>query len=154
MKIFGKIDTDVVEKLADIISSRHLCEITLSDGSDSITIKGAPMPPPPPPGTAPIQPAALSADPTPAPSAAPREKMVSGNVVRSPIVGTFYSSPSPGKPAFVKVGDKVKKGDVVMIIESMKLMNEIKSEYTGTVKQILVRSGDTVEYDQPIMIIE
>ena len=153
MKIFGKIDTDVVEKLADIISSRHLCEITLSDGSDSITIKGAPMPPPPAGGQS-IQPAALSADPAPAPSAAPREKMVSGNVVRSPIVGTFYSSPSPGKPAFVKVGDKVTKGDVVMIIESMKLMNEIKSEYTGTVKQILVRSGDTVEYDQPIMIIE
>ena len=79
---------------------------------------------------------------------------VSGNVVKSPIVGTFYAAPSPDKPAFVKVGDEVKKGDVIMIIESMKLMNEIQSDFDGVVEQILVSDGQAVEYDQPIMIIK
>lgn len=77
-----------------------------------------------------------------------------GQVVTSPIVGTFYVAPSPDKPPFVKEGQSVKKGDVLFIIESMKLMNEIKSEYDGTVKKILVESGDGVEYHQPILIIE
>ena len=82
------------------------------------------------------------------------EKKLIGNVVKSPIVGTFYSTPSPGKPPFVKVGDKVNKGDVIYIIESMKLMNEVKSEFTGVVKEILVESGESVEYGQPIMVID
>ncbi len=76
-----------------------------------------------------------------------------GHLVLSPIVGTFYDSPAPDKPAFVKVGSKVKKGDVLFIIESMKLMNEIKSEVDGTVEKILVASGDAVEYHQPILCI-
>ena len=77
-----------------------------------------------------------------------------GNMVKSPIVGTFYASPSPEKPPFVTVGSKVKKGDVVMIIESMKLMNEIQSPFDGTVSEILVKDGDPVEYDQPVMVIK
>jgi acetyl-CoA carboxylase biotin carboxyl carrier protein len=77
-----------------------------------------------------------------------------GNVVKSPIVGTFYAAASPDKPPFAEVGKKVKKGDVIMIIESMKLMNEIQSEFDGTVKQILVKNGEAVEYDQPLMVIE
>ena len=77
-----------------------------------------------------------------------------GNVVRCPIVGTFYASPSPDKPPFVNVGDRVSKGDVLMIIESMKLMNEIQSEFDGVVQSILVSNGQAVEYDQPIMIIK
>ncbi len=76
-----------------------------------------------------------------------------GSTVKSPIVGTFYSSPSPDKPPFVKIGDTVKKGDVIMIIESMKLMNEIQSDFDGKVLDILVDNGQAVEYDQPIMII-
>ena len=77
-----------------------------------------------------------------------------GNIVKSPIVGTFYAAPSPDKPPFVRVGDKVKKGDVIMIIESMKLMNEIQSDFDGTVDRILVSDGQAVEYDQPVMIIK
>lgn len=77
-----------------------------------------------------------------------------GEVVVSPIVGTFYSSPAPTKPSFVSIGDSVKKGDILFIIESMKLMNEIKCEFDGVVVDILVRSGDGVEYGQPIMIIQ
>ena len=77
-----------------------------------------------------------------------------GNVVHCPIVGTFYSSPAPDKAAFVKVGDSIQKGDVIFIIESMKLMNEVKSEFSGVVKKIFVKSGAPVEYGQNIMIIE
>lgn len=77
-----------------------------------------------------------------------------GNIVTSPIVGTFYSAPSPDKEAFVKVGSQVKKGDVLFIIESMKLMNEITSECDGIVTEIIVENGKTVEYGQPILRIE
>ncbi len=82
------------------------------------------------------------------------EKVYEGNVIESPIVGTFYSSPAPDKEPFVKVGSQVKKGDVIMIIESMKLMNEVQSEVDGTVTEILVENGEPVEYGQPIMVIK
>lgn len=75
-------------------------------------------------------------------------------IVRSPMVGTFYASPAPDQPAYVSVGKVVKDGDVLCIIEAMKLMNEIKSEQGGTVIEILVQNGQTVEYDQPIMKIK
>lgn len=76
-----------------------------------------------------------------------------GNLVKAPIVGTFYSAPAPDKEPFVTVGKQVKKGDTIMIIESMKLMNEVQSEFDGVVKEILVKNGDAVEFDQPVMII-
>lgn len=77
-----------------------------------------------------------------------------GNVVKSPIVGTYYSAPSPNDADFVKLGQSVKKGDVIFIIESMKVMSEIKSEFDGIVTVINVKTAEAVEYDQPIMIIE
>lgn len=80
-------------------------------------------------------------------------KKIEGNTVKSPIVGTFYSSSSPTKPAFVKVGDKVKKGDVLCIIEAMKVMNEITSQFDGEVAEILVGNEDMVEYGQPLFTI-
>lgn len=75
-------------------------------------------------------------------------------VIRAPLVGTFYDSPSPDKPAFVSVGSSVKTGDVLCIIESMKLMNEIKSDCDGVIDQILVKPGDPVDFDQPIIILK
>lgn len=81
-------------------------------------------------------------------------KNESGNLVECPIVGTFYSAPSPGKPDFVKVGDSIKVGDVLFIVESMKIMNEVKSEFSGVVKKIFVKSGEPVEFGQSIMLIE
>ena len=81
-------------------------------------------------------------------------EQANGNIVKSPIVGTYYSAPGPDKEPFVTVGKEVKKGDVIMIIESMKLMNEVQSEFDGIVKEILVENGNPVEFDQPIMIIE
>lgn len=154
-------DLETIAKLADIVKEKELGEITVTTGDKSITVKGRKCPPPPPMGGAPFMPAPM--DPMPAtvnsaaPNAAPTveaQAAFTGNVVRSPIVGTFYAAASPEKPPFAEVGKKVKKGDVLMIIESMKLMNEIQSEFDGTVTRILVKNGEAVEFDQPLMVIE
>lgn len=79
---------------------------------------------------------------------------VTGKCVKSPIVGTYYNCPAPGKPAFIEVGQRVKKGDVLMIIESMKLMNEITSEYDGVVAEIMVENGAAVDFEQEIIRID
>ena len=79
--------------------------------------------------------------------------MPSGNIVKSPLVGTFYAAPSEDAPAFVKVGDKVKKGQVLAIVEAMKLMNDIESDFDGEIAEILVENGQPVEYGRPLFII-
>lgn len=145
-----------IEKLAEIVYDNELSELTINIENCNITIKGKKPQPAPPVMPVPMgMPAAVSA---PVQQAAPetekQEAVPSGNVVKSPIVGTFYQAPSPDKPPFVKVGDTVKKGDVIMIIESMKLMNEVQSEFDGVVDRILVTDGQAVEFDQPIMIIK
>ena len=155
-KIYGQIDLETIEKLADIINKKELSELTISSGENTITLKGkkaVPMPMPVVAAAAPAQ-AAAPVESTLSASEASMAEEVSGKIVQSPIVGTFYSAPSPDKPPFVKTGDEVKKGDVIMIIESMKLMNEIQSEYDGVVEQILVSDGQAVEFDQPIMVIK
>lgn len=149
-EIFGMINTETIEELADIINRKELSEITLTDGGKTITVKGKKNPPPMPMGFAPAQPGVVA---TPAETEAPKAKGVSGNVVKSPIIGTFYSASAPDKAPFVTVGSTVKQGDVLFIIESMKVMNEVQSEFDGTVKEILVKNGDTLEFDQPVMII-
>ncbi|HBB72783.1 MAG TPA: acetyl-CoA carboxylase biotin carboxyl carrier protein [Ruminococcus sp.] len=153
-EIFDMIDVKIIEKLADIVNDRELSEITVTNGNKTVTVKGRkPLPLPPPPA---MMPAPMPAGvPAPPQTSAPAEKPEAsgGNIVKSPIVGTYYQSPAPDKPPFVKVGDKVKKGDVIMIIESMKLMNEIQSDFDGVVDRLLVSDGQAVEYDQPIMII-
>ena len=100
------------------------------------------------------------AAPAQIPAAAPTAKdsdaaeEIGGNTVKSPLVGTFYSASAPDAAPYVQVGDTVKKGQVLGIVEAMKLMNEIESEYDGTVKAILVKNGDLVEFDQPMFVIE
>ena len=79
---------------------------------------------------------------------------INGNIVKSPLVGTFYSASAPDAAPYVQVGDTVKKGQVLGIVEAMKLMNEIESEFDGTVKDILVKNGDLIEFDQPMFVIE
>lgn len=146
-----------IGSLAETLKKNDLERIKIKNGDCEIVIeakkKHPPHPPMPPMGAA-MQPmvnvtAAAATEISPAP-----KEEVKGNVVKSPIVGTFYSSPSPDKAPFVRVGDTVKKGDVIMIIESMKLMNEVQSDFDGTVKEILVENGQAVEFDQPIMVIE
>lgn len=104
----------------------------------------------PPPQAAP--PAAAPSAPAPQAPAAPAEP--AGTEVRAPIVGTFYEAASPDSKPYVQVGDTVKEGDVLCIIEAMKLMNEIESEVSGVVRKILVQNATPVEYDQPLFIIE
>lgn len=100
--------------------------------------------------------------PLPAPAAAPAapavqeeaEAVIEGNQVKAPLVGTFYAAPSEGADPFVSVGDKVEKGQVIGIVEAMKLMNEVESEFAGTVAEILVENGEMVEYGQPLVVIK
>lgn len=106
--------------------------------------------PPPPPPAAPLPPAPETA----AALAEAKPQAAAGTTVRAPIVGTFYAASSPDAPPFVQVGDTVKKGDVLCIIEAMKLMNEIESDVSGTVKEVLVENATAVEYDQPLFVIE
>ena len=157
-EILGVADIETISKLADIVNDKELSEITINANGGSITIKGKkPLPVPPPVMAVPPVPQAVQAapqQPAEVPAAKAKEEINGGNIVKSPIVGTYYRSPSPDKPPFVKVGDKVKKGDVIMIIESMKLMNEVQSEFDGVVERILVSDGQAVEFDQTIMIIK
>lgn len=172
---------DDIRALADVMHEKHLGRIELKNGASEVAIDGArPMPPAPHgymqgmgmPMGMPVNmgmnmpamtPPPVQLDPMPdtensaSGKAAPNveaQTAFNGNVVKAPIVGTFYASPAPGKPPFVTVGQKVKKGDVIMIIESMKLMNEVQSEYDGEVAEIMAKDGQPVEYDQPVMIIK
>lgn len=157
-KIYG-VSLETIAALADIVKEKDLGEITLTDGDKTITVKGKKCPPPI--GMPPMPPIQQDMMPVTMNAAAKDGQGVpevphasDGNLVKSPIVGTFYASPAPDKPPFVTVGARVKKGDVVMIIESMKLMNEIQSPYDGVVADILVKDGEAVEYDQPVMVIK
>ena len=135
-------------------------KLSLKKTSDKIVQVQAP--------TAPvIAPPVMPAAPAPVPAAAPvsapagaeapaeasAEGEVKGNVVKSPLVGTFYAAPAEDADPFVKVGDSVKEGQVLAIVEAMKLMNEIESDFTGTVKEILVENGQGVEFGQPLFVI-
>ena len=132
---------ECIEALAEIVKKNDLGKIRISTEDIDIVIEGKKCPPPAPGMPMPMM-------------AAPAAETVSGNIITSPIVGTFYASPSPEKPAFVKVGDSVNTGDVVCIIESMKLMNEINSEFSGKVAEIYAKDGQPVEYGQKLMRIE
>lgn len=143
---------ECIEALAEIVKKNDLGKIKISTEDIEIVIEGKRCPPPTPP----VQPAAAAAVAV-APAVvqeASAEAAVSGNVITSPIVGTFYAAPSPEKPAFVRVGDTVNAGDVVCIIESMKLMNEINSEFSGRVAEIYPKDGQPVEFGQKLMRIE
>lgn len=106
------------------------------------------LPPPPVPAAA----SAVMTHQTPSEEAPP--PAAGGKFIKSPIIGTFYTSSAPGKPPFVSVGDKIAKGSVVCIVESMKLMNEITSEFDGTVAEVLVNDGEAVEFDQPLIRVD
>ena len=142
-------------------------KLSLKKTSDKIIQVQAPAAPAAAPVIAPaVMPAAAPA-PVPVPAAAPvsapadaeasaavsAESEVKGNVVKSPLVGTFYAAPAEDADPFVKVGDSVKEGQVLAIVEAMKLMNEIESDFTGTVTEILVENGQAVEYGQPLFVI-
>ena len=150
---------DVAVELMDALKNRGLGEVELELDDVKIKIKSAPPAPVVPVAAAPAAaPAAAAAAPAApgeaAPAAAAAEELPAGTPVKSPLVGTFYSSPAPDAPPFVLVGQKVKEGDTLFIIEAMKTMNEIKAPCDGTVVRILAQPGDMVEYNQTVVIIE
>lgn len=146
-----QVDTKLVRELAELLNDTGLSEIEVEDGDRKIkvarTINAVASAP-----VAVAAPAVAAAAPvTPAEAAAPA---VPANAVKSPMVGTAYLTPEPGAPAFVSVGDKVSAGDTLLIVEAMKVMNPITAPNGGTVKAIFVESGQPVEFDQPLMVIE
>lgn len=143
------MNLEFIQKLADLVADKNLGEITVQNGDSTITVKGKKAAAQTVVESLPVAAAAVAAPAPEAKAAAP-----AGKFVKAPIVGTFYAASAPDQPPFVKVGDQIKKGDVLFIIESMKLMNEVQSEIEGTVAEILVGNGEAVEYDQPILRVE
>jgi acetyl-CoA carboxylase biotin carboxyl carrier protein len=150
-----EMDTEFVRMLAKILEETHLGEIELADGERRIrvarpamTIAAAPLT-----VSAPMAASSVAAEPATAAAGASDLGKHPG-AVKSPMVGTAYLSPEPGKPAFVGVGDKVTAGQTLLIIEAMKTFNPIKAPKAGTVAQILVDNAQPVEFGEPLMIVE
>lgn len=151
------MDIRKIKKLIELVEESGIAELEITEGEESVRIHrggqySAPvhyqLPPQPMPAVAPAAAAAPAAE-QPAVAAEP-----SGHLVRSPMVGTFYSAPAPGAKDFVSVGQQVKVGDTLCIVEAMKMMNHIESDKSGVIKQILVENGEPVEFDQPLFVIE
>lgn len=148
-----------IEKLIQLVEKSKITELVITQENESIRIAQEKMlvtqvtmpAAAPVAATAVAAPTAAAVDGTKA-ADAPAE--INGHMIKSPMVGTFYLSPSPGATPFIKVGQKVKTGDTLCIIEAMKMMNRIDSDKTGTIKAILVETGTPVEFDQPLVIIE
>jgi len=147
------MDLRKLKKLIDLVEESGIAEIEVTEGEEKVRITRATAAP------APVYAApAHVAAPAPAPAAAPAAAAPAArdlsNAQKSPMVGTFYRAPGPNAAAFVEVGQQVKAGDTLCIIEAMKLMNEIEAEKSGTVKEILVENGTPVEFGEPLFIIE
>jgi acetyl-CoA carboxylase biotin carboxyl carrier protein len=149
-----RIDPKLVRELAQLLTDNELTEIEVQDGDRRIRVGREPAPV--------FGPAPLAAAAAPALSAPPMhakedvgaaEDVVTGNTVKSPMVGTAFLSPQPGAKPFMEVGDAVKAGDTLLIVEAMKVMNPITAPEGGVVKKILIADGQPVEFDQPLVII-
>ena len=143
IRIFGKSKLDKIQ-----IKQKDF-EIEMEKGGEVVTVAAAPQAV----ASAPAQAAA------PAPTVEEKtkqesEKKIEGEVITSPMVGTLYSSPSPDSPPFVKVGDTVRRGDVLCILEAMKIMNELEAEYDCKILDILAENGEAVEYGKPLFVVE
>jgi acetyl-CoA carboxylase biotin carboxyl carrier protein len=152
------MDIRKIKKLIELLEESDIGELEIKEGEESVrisrnspnTVTAQPMyaPAAPAPAPAAAVPAAAAA---PEPAAEPEQP--SGHLVKSPMVGTFYRSPSPGSPAFAEVGTHVKVGDVICIVEAMKMMNQIEADKAGVIEAILVEDGEPIEFDQPLVTI-
>lgn len=163
------MDLKEIQKILDMIAESDVNQVTIEEGDFKIKVKktadvvqgsGAPLQYQVPAGNQQQaqQPAAgqeqsQEGGAGQSESAGEKKDEVSGEIIKSPIVGTFYEAPSPDDETFVKVGDQVQKGQTLCIIEAMKIMNEIESEYSGEVKKILVENAEAVEFEQPLYVI-
>jgi acetyl-CoA carboxylase biotin carboxyl carrier protein len=154
------MDIRKVKKLIELLEESGIAEIEIKEGEESVRISRYSAAPPvpiqqymaaPPVATAPAPAAASAREDGDEGKAGPA---ISGHTVNAPMVGTFYSASAPGAPDFVKVGDSVKEGDTVCIIEAMKILNQIEADKSGIVKAILVENAQPVEFGQPLIVIE
>ncbi|WP_116631096.1 acetyl-CoA carboxylase biotin carboxyl carrier protein [Pasteurella langaaensis] len=155
------MDIRKIKKLIELVEESGIMELEISEGEESVRISRGSAAPSAVQYTLPAAAPAVSAPvaQTAAPAATPASEPVaadnlSGHVIRSPMVGTFYRSPSPEAPSFVEVGQSVKVGDALCIVEAMKMMNRIEADKAGVVKAILINDGDAVEFDEPLIVIE
>lgn len=151
------MDIRKVKKLIELLEESDINEIEIKEGEESVRISRASSTQPqyampyPPQGYAPA-PAPVAA-PVPAAASVAEEAVQTGHLVRSPMVGTFYRSASPSSPSFIEVGQHVKAGEVICIIEAMKMMNQIETDKSGVIEAILIEDGQPVEFDQPLVTI-
>jgi acetyl-CoA carboxylase biotin carboxyl carrier protein len=156
------MDLRKIKKLIEMLEESNLSEIEIKEGEESVRLSRQLTVAPQLTYAAPMPQAAMMQAPAPAiahaasapATAAPSSNLPEGQVVKSPMVGTFYSSQAPGQAALAKVGQSIKVGDTLGIVEAMKMFNPIESEFSGTVVKILVENGAPVEFDQPLMIIQ
>ena len=160
------MDLRKIKKLIEMLEESNLSELEIREGEETVRLSrhptGMPMPAyaaPAPMVAAPMPPpvaataAGVAATAAPAAGEDPEAALPAGQVVRSPMVGTYYAAPSPGAEPFVRIGQAVKKGDTLATIEAMKMFNPIEAESDGTVKAILGENGQPLEFDQPMFVI-
>lgn len=149
------MDIRKVKKLIELLETSDIAEIEIKEGEEAVRISRASRVAP----AVAAAPAPVAAAPAPAPAAEsepaepPAPAAESGNLVTSPMVGTFYRAPAPSSPSYVEVGQQIREGDVIGIVEAMKMMNQIESEFSGLVEAILVEDGKPVEFGQPLVRI-
>jgi acetyl-CoA carboxylase biotin carboxyl carrier protein len=157
------MDLRKLKTLIDLVAESGISELEITEGEGKVRIVKGPTPMPagylpaqmPPMAPAAAAPAAAPVAPAPAaPAVEAPPPAPTGHVVKSPMVGTFYRAANPNSPPFVDIGQQVKEGDTLCIVEAMKLMNEIETDKGGVVRQVLVENGQPVEYGQPLFVIE
>lgn len=143
------MDIRKIKKLIELVEESGINELEISEGEESVRIiRGVPIAAA---IAAPVMQSAPIAAPVVTETAVP---VVSGHIVRSPMVGTFYASASPDSPVFAEVGQHVNSGDTLCIVEAMKMMNQIEADKSGIIKEVLAQNEDAIEFDQPLFIIE
>ena len=158
------MDIRKIKKLIELLEESGIAEIEIKEGEEAVRISRMQVNPPPPaypqfmhvaaaPVAAPQIESAARA-PAPAAEAAAAKPKPNEHVITAPMVGTFYASPSPGAKAFIEIGDEIKVGQVLCIIEAMKMMNQIEADRAGKVTSIMARNGDPVEFGQPLFVVE
>ena len=152
------MDLRKIKKLIDLLEESNLAELEIKEGEEVVRLSRVPKNAAPVAAAPAVAPIAVAAAPAPVAAAAaaeapPANALPAGHVVKAPMVGTFYASATPGTPAFVKVGQQVKAGETLGIIEAMKMFNQIEADVAGTVQAILVENGQPVEFDEPMFVI-
>ena len=151
------MDLRKLKTLIDLVAESDISELEITEAEGKVRIvKSSPVSHPSHYSQAPSMPSGSTAAvaPVAAPTAVQAPVVQAGNIIKSPMVGTFYRASSPNDPSFVEIGASIKTGETICIIEAMKLLNEIESEFTGTVTKILVENGQPVEYGQPLFVVE